>query len=97
MSHLSHLVMSQQHVVCALQLQLSFVKFLKIDNVTEVPSDHSHPESHLPQQILLKVVILDQSPPPKLSNLVIQSVFLSSDQSLGLLSVHLLEVFFMLK
>ena len=32
--YLSHLMVSQQHVVCALQLQLSFVKFLKIDNVT---------------------------------------------------------------
>ena len=35
-------MVSQQHVVCALQLQLSFVKFLKIDNVTlKFPqSDH---------------------------------------------------------
>ena len=55
------------------------------------------PVSHLAEQVLLEVMVLDESPPPELPDLVVQSVLLAPHESLGLLGVHLLEVFFMLK
>ena len=94
---LSHLVVSQQHVVSRLQLILSLVQLLHQNDMINKMFQSKLAQSHLSEQVLLQLVILDQSPPPELPHFVVKSVLLSPHQSLRLLSIHLFEVLFVLE